>query len=449
MKKTLMALWLAAALPGTAAHASPPATASVQPDATAIQPALSDSQIIAKLTRNSYAFWQQIRNDNGTYNDGHHLGKASHRGSIANAGMGLIALTVGHQMGYEPGAEQLAEKTLTMLAGHDPDFSVPRNARGTYIHFYNTQTGETIGDDWSPIDSAIMISGALFAKRYWPENAKIAAMADEIFQSTDLTSFIADVKRGEIHLAAYPDGSFKPNKTKAFNEYMIVASVARAQAEAQGLGPDSAPQRFWDKWYATTENVPKPTYKGIEVLGVNKNWFVSKFNYLFNNYLVNEFSAEPVYQQAITNAAKADFTWWQDRDWGQRSYEWGSGAGACQRGYCVDRMTLPDQKGKNDFQIVSPHILSGFMPYSDRARADLLAIYRDERQLAHYQLDNGETVLWRYSHQDHDWRANAIQAVDYSTMLFGLAALDENLGMAFFNAHNDYYNPQQPQYSRN
>ena len=426
----------------------------------------TDEEIIHKLYRNSYTFWQEIRNDNGTFQDGYHFNQVSKRGSIANAGMGLIATTIGHAHSWEPDAEKMALQTLNVVAGRDPNIQIPRNQNNTYIHFYNTATGKQVGDDWSPVDSAIMLIGAQFVKNYFSENKEIAEVVDYLFESTDLTSFIADVEQGLIWLSAYEDGRFvddngvEKHKTLAFNEYMIVASVAYQQALLKGMGADSKPVRFWNKWYATTDNVHKPVYEHngekIEVLGVNSNWFISKFNFLFNNYLVHDYSNSEVYQQVSNNAARADFAWWQDQtSLGQavdrEAYEWGSGAGSCpnrredgspvgnDNRYCVDRIRKAGDRSKNNYMVVSPHILAGFMPQFDRARDDLIATYRDERQLAHYHLGDGSVILWRYSYDYPEWRAKSIQAVDFSAMLFGLAALEENLGMKFFNKYNNYF----------
>ena len=423
----------------------------------------SDEEVIHKLYRNSYTFWQEVRNDNGTFQDGYHFDQTSERGSIANVGMGLIATAIAHANCWEPNAEKMALQTLNVVAGRDPDIKVPRNANGTFIHFYNTTTGEQIGDDWSPVDSAIMLKGAQFIKNYFSDNKDIAEVVDYLFDSTDLTSFIADVEKGEIWLSAYEDGRFvndagvEKHKTLAFNEYMIVASVAYQQALRKGMGADSKPVRYWNKWYATTNNVHKPMYRDIEVLGVNPNWFISKFNFLFNNYLIHDYSNSSVYQQASNNAARADFAWWQDqssvghvsRD--RKEYEWGSGAGSCpnrrddggiigrDNKYCVDRIRKDGDRSSNEYMVVSPHILAGFLPQFDRARDDLIAMYHDERQLAHYRLEDGSVVLWRYSYDYPEWKAGSIQAVDFSTMLFGLAALEENLGMEFFNKYNNYF----------
>ena len=44
--------------------------------------------------------------------------------------------------------------------------------------------------------------------------------------------------------------------------------------------------------------------------------------------------------------------------------------------------------------------------------------------------------MWRYKRIDTGARASYIQAIDYSTMLFGLASLPENLGVNWFSSYN-------------
>ena len=457
MKKLLASLLVGAVMSPLASAASVP-TQLPAGNMETVAPAtdLTDEEVIQKLYRGAYAFWQQIRNDNGTYLDGYHFERESVRGSIANAGMGLIALTIGHEMGWEPDAEQLALKTLRTMTGRNPDISVPRNKINSYIHFYNTRTGEQIGDDWSPVDSAIMMSGAMFASRYFSDNDEIRELAEEIYNTTDLTHYIASVPNGQIYLATHDDGTPKPNLTKAFNEYMLVASIAKEQARDFGQGRRAPAIRFWNTWYRNTRNVAKPNYNGHEVLGVAPGWFISKFNFLFNNYLIHEYSNSEEYQQYSHNAAAADFSWWQDQTQiDRKDYEWGSGAGACPgtnpvtNAYCVDRILRNGSREKNNDMVVSPHILAGFMPQFERGRDDLVAMYRDEEQKAHYRLEDGSVILWRYSYDHPEWRAKSVQAVDFSTMLFGLAALPENLGMEFFNEHNNYFSDEPASFSRN
>ncbi|MET4696798.1 hypothetical protein [Endozoicomonas lisbonensis] len=447
MKKILATLVMSAALSPMASAIAADTTMTAQPVAAA---EITDSEIIEKLFKGSYKFWQQARNDNGSYEDKLYFEHGSNRGSIANSGMGLIALAIGHEMGWEPDAEELALVTLRMLAGKGPDISVPRNPSNTYIHFYDTRNGEQIGVDWSPIDSAIMLCGALFIKRYFPENREIATLVDELYETTDLTQFIADINRGQIYLVQDDDGNNMPPKTKAFNEYMIVAALANQQAidfKKGRQGRDA--RRFWNHWYETPKNLPVSYYNDIPVLSEGRTWFTSKFNFLFNHYLLNGFSASEEYQQASANAARADYSWFQSQGFeGMKEFEWGSGAGSCPDGYCVDRIVHEGIETKNPHMMISPTIIAGFIPHSERAKDDLIAMYRDDSQKAVYELPEGGTVLWRYSKTQPEWRSNAIEGVDFSTMLFGLASLPEYLGTEFFNAYNDYSNPEPANYTR-
>ncbi|MET4692921.1 hypothetical protein [Endozoicomonas lisbonensis] len=450
MKKILATLLMGAALSPLASVVSANTSKTVE---QAVIVEKTDAEIIEKIFKGSYKFWQQSRNENGSYEDKLYFEHSTNRGSIANSGMGLVALAIGHEMGWEPEAEELALVSLRMLAGKGPGISVPRNPTNTYIHFFDTDNGDQIGEDWSPIDSAIMLSGALFIKRYFPENKEIAELVDELYETTDLTQYIADVEQGQIYLVQDNDGNMGKYKTKAFNEYMIVAAIAKQQAVDFDRGQQSKDAvAFWDKWYGTTENLPVAYYKDIPVLSEGDDWFTSMFNFVFNHYLLNDFSANEEFQQAAAKAAKADYRWFQDQTQieGLQEYEWGTGAGHCPGGYCVDRIQIaePDRPNMNEFMVVSPHIIAGFIPQFERAKDDLVALYRDESQSAVYQLPEGGTVLWRYSKDQPKWRASAIEGVDFSTMLFGLASLPENLGTEFFNQYNDYFNPKPADYKR-
>ena len=441
MKKKITALIVGAML-----SASLPTYASndvEQPSPVRVEQK-SDAEIIESLYRGGYAYWQQLRNDNGSYEDKLHLnGHRDHLGSIANSGMGLVALTIGHANGWEPEAEQLALQTLRMLAGEDPTITVPQNATNTFIHFYNTQTGEAAGDDWSPVDSAIMILGAQFAKNYFSDNQEITRLADFLYSNTDLTPYIADVKTGRIYLAQHTDGSFKKWRTKAFNEYMLVASVANQQAKDKRIKTANSAnaRKFWDIWYSSTKYLPVAKYNNIPVLSEGETWFTSQFNFLFNNYLMSDFSTNTQFSEALKQSAKADYAFWQDVDIEGvdiKEYEWGSGAGACPNGYCVDRFHFEGDRQFNENLVISPHILAGYLPFNERAKDDLIATYRDDSINAKFELDGGYEILWRYSHDQPEWKAEWIEGVDFSTFLFGLAALPEHLGLEFFNDNNHY-----------
>ncbi len=101
-------------------------------------------------------------------------------------------------------------------------------------------------------------------------------------------------------------------------------------------------------------------------------------------------------------------------------------------GYSADKIN------DNPNKIVSPHIIAGFSPIYSNAKADLLSLYNNGNGSSVYSLptDTSKKVLWRYKRIDAAGRASYIQAIDYSTMLFGLASLPENLGANWFSTYN-------------
>lgn len=56
-----------------------------------------------------------------------------------------------------------------------------------------------------------------------------------------------------------------------------------------------------------------------------------------------------------------------------------------------------------------------------------------------YTFANTNTsVLWRFSVNNPAWTAGALQGVDFSTMVFGLAAHPSMLGKEWFEKYNNF-----------
>jgi hypothetical protein len=120
-------------------------------------------------------------------------------------------------------------------------------------------------------------------------------------------------------------------------------------------------------------------------------------------------------------------------DGAPNSYEWGLGAGEIPGGgYSVDKIN------DNPNKIVSPQIISGFSSIYSNTKSDLLSLYNNGSGASIYSLpsNTSKKVLWRYKRNDTAARASYVQAIDYSTMLFGLASLSENLGVNWFSSYN-------------
>jgi hypothetical protein len=109
---------------------------------------------------------------------------------------------------------------------------------------------------------------------------------------------------------------------------------------------------------------------------------------------------------------------------------WGCGAGITPtKGY------FASDYRKNPDNVVSPHIIAGFMPALPMAHDHLLVHWQNpERRL---KTPVGE-ILPRFSIDHPNWKPHRIEAIDYSSMLFGLAAINDKLGLKFFREKSQF-----------
>ncbi|MBS2099729.1 hypothetical protein [Carboxylicivirga linearis] len=436
----------------------------------------SDKEILEELLHNTVKVYQLMRTDNGFYRDYISTEESTDRGSTASIGMGLVAQCVAVEMGWNDDAEEEIIETLQSVLGeNDQGVELARTAENCFIHFYDIATGEAIGSDWSPIDTDILISGALFAKRYFHQNEVIGQYVDQLFNMVNHDLFIGDWKKGQIALVMDEDGAARGSYTLPYNEYMIVAWLAKNKAKKA----DAPANLLWEAYYGNPEVLPVAQYtsKSGEVFNVmtdhkNNNEFTSNFTFMFNYLFVHEFTVSPIYQEAMRQAALADYAWWNDRDdlneIGKRSYEWGTTAGVglqqngdgWKEGYTVDRICgredIDTDRDRNRGLNVAISALAGYSPVlPDLVRKDLLSVYKDPRGIGKMALPakdgisaGNDTILWKYSYRDIDWRPTKVEGVDYCAMLLGLAALPELLGVEFFQEYNNFFSPAMPDYRR-
>jgi hypothetical protein len=380
----------------------------------------ADSQMLA----DAVGFYGASRSNSGLYRDrlrfdGAHEGPAS----LATTGMGLIALCIGNRLGIAEDATELAAMTVQTLLrlGH------ARNASGFYYHFVDVDAGERAGEsEFSSIDTAILMSGALFAASCLADG-ELDSLARRLWESIDWSRAIADPRTGAIYLEMLDDGSGKPGAvTLPFSEYMLVAWLARL-ADGAGTGPATL---LWESFYAGADGLPTSGYAGHVVLTDRPGAFLSSFVIQFPYYLCHPFTVSEGYRAFMRNAGLADRAWWRASA-AALDHEWGLGAGSARSvAYHADAI------GDNPDMIVSPHVIAGFLPVDASAARDLRTHYtaasRAVRSIAGVEGD----VLWRYSVADPSWVPQDIQGIDYSSMLLGLAA--HLLGSAFIERHNDF-----------
>lgn len=385
---------------------------------------------IEKLFRNSYRVWELQRNDKGIYRDSKLFSGADyHPSSVANVGIGLVALCIADSMGWDSNAEAKALVTLKSMTGHTPGFKPARNASGFYRHFIDMNTGAQAWDsEFSTIDTEILVAGALFAKNYF-KNDSITKYALEMWNSIQHEKAIPKNNDGKIYLTMQDNGEGIPNSlTSVYNEYMIVAWMAKNATE----NTNSPAHVLWNKFYADPDKLPFTSYGTNRVLTDYPGGFLSSFTHQFNYYLCHYFTTSEKYLNYYKQALNADLAWWKTISTAAE-WEWGCGAGTGPTGYNADKIN------GNSTRTVSPHIIAGFLPVYPEAENHLIQMWQNKKGRYVFQQYPNDTLLWRYSLSNTTWKAPEVQGIDYSTMLFGLATLPQFLGNDFFIRNNNFF----------
>lgn len=380
----------------------------------------SDTQFLA----GAVSFYRASRNDKGLYRDRLRFdGTPEGPASVATTGMGLISLCIASRLGMNEQAAEHAKTTVrTML-----DIGQARNGSGFYYHFVDMETGARAGNsEYSSIDTAILVSGALFVASCLAGDHGLDSLVLELWDSIDWSQAIADPQTGAIYLEMLDDGSGKPGSlTLPFNEYMLVAWLAKL-ADASGTGPATD---LWERFYASADSLPTSSFAGHAVLTDRPGAFLSSFVIQFAYYLCHPFTTNERYRAFFRSARLADRTWWQST--GAAAYEWGLGAGSSpSAGYHADAID------NNPDRVVSPHIIAGFLPVDSGAMRDLTTLYASTRRAVRSIEGADGNVLWRYSVAHPSWVPSEIQGIDYSSMMLGLATY--LFGSAFLEEHNDF-----------
>lgn len=145
-----------------------------------------------------------------------------------------------------------------------------------------------------------MVGGALFAGNYF--GGEVATAAETLFHIPNWSVSIQSSDKVDLFMISAESGVMSA-ATKMFNEYVIVAALAKRQED---VSVTTKVHDWWDRFIGNdgppsgmeTHNYPKtPTYDGHQTLGAGKNWFVSTFVMHFGWYLVRGMHTNPFYPQ--------------------------------------------------------------------------------------------------------------------------------------------------------
>jgi hypothetical protein len=172
---------------------------------------------------NTCKAYEAIRTPNGFYLDSFFLDKKYMKGNVrvssATTGIGLISLCIAEKSGFGQNNAQKSLQTLKLLNGKG-SVKLERNKNGLFKHFFNYKNGKSHGSEFSTIDTALLISGALFCKNTFSENKSIAAEVKELWNSINWKS--CRITKTTYWLAQDKNGQ-GVGQTRMFNEYLLLA----------------------------------------------------------------------------------------------------------------------------------------------------------------------------------------------------------------------------------
>ena len=413
--------------------------------------------------------------------------RQSTRSSIASTGAGLMSLVLGAELGVIDDAAEKAAFTLSNLLNKDPEatFSTPRSKSGWYKHFIDAYTGEGLGGSkqvFSTIDTAILGVGAFKVAKYFEKTAatdpaarEAAKLAREILNTTDWGQSARFGDTPGLHqIFRGPQEQIEDRWwSLPFDEYVVLPCLGRAVEAEQGrIGPAT---KFWDTYLNDVASLPQAEFAGHSVLAVRGKRFTSHFTHQFAYYFCGELSGDESYRAELNDVMQADKAWFkQNGSEGHQDHWWGLGAGSEIKfdadgnirysGYGVQKI------GKNPHQTFSPAIMAGFLP-AERAKGkpykkasysngveqdwsnksllghseiveDLMTLHN--RNECRYQY-KGLDFLWRCTAKDPSLKVRAVEGVDFSTYMLGLAWFDPAIGEEFFEDYSAKVRPMFPE----
>lgn len=397
---------------------------------------------LTRLFQNSYKVIDAMRLPGGFYLDALALGGAGAKPAALNAnGVGLISLCIadsmykktGDAVNWDANAESKALQTIDewIRLKNTPGAT---NVNGLFHRYFKITDGSWVWvTEHSTIDNALLAAGFLFCRNYFHKNAEIVEKTTTLLNSMDFTAAIS--AQGDKMYMILDDNGNASVLASPFNEYMILAWFAKNSNPA--FPRYASAQTYWNDKYSNAGSLPKYFYpEGNPTLSEGSFSAQPSFHVQFCFYYCNYFGKDSDYMSYFENMATADKIWWQNST--SQQIAWGCGAGEIPGGgYSADAVN------KNPQRIVSPHILIGFSPVNPEVRNDLIALYNNGNASGIYEIPATNCdFMWRYMLNQPNLKTSYVQSVDFSTMLYGLAALPEYLGPEFFTKYNDFdFNP--------
>lgn len=196
------------------------------------QPSPEDAFLDDLEKRTFDFFWETANTQNGMVPD---RWPSRPFASIAAIGFGLTAYGVGVERDWIT-REQARARTVATLrflwnAPQGPGTSGVAGYRGFFYHFLDMDTGLRFQTtELSTIDTALLLSGVLFAQSYFDQadatEAEIRTLADSIYLRVEWPYFHTDERGITMAWRPEPDRLFGPGRWNGYDESMILHVLA-------------------------------------------------------------------------------------------------------------------------------------------------------------------------------------------------------------------------------
>jgi hypothetical protein len=219
------------------------------------------------------------------------------------AGFALLALSAFDHLGTLPDAEQRVVNILSAYAGQTPGVAPGRSSDGHFLHYMNINTGAQAAGGWehvyTPIGTALLVAGAQFARKHFPDNTTIASLSDQLTGSVNFNAAIHPSLNGGIYLKMNAAGGGTGGTVASWNEFMLVESLAlREENNHRAL---AVKHRWLD-----TDFIPKISYQGISTLTDNASVFAPAFWVQQMQFFNGDFRHSADFEMFFRNHQEAD-----------------------------------------------------------------------------------------------------------------------------------------------
>ena len=377
-----------------------------------------DHALLDELQRASFEFfWHEADPITGLVRDRANAeGGGEHaKSSMAATGFGLTALCIGHHRNYRSRDEIVARvrQTLRFLANQAP------HVEGFLYHFVEMQNGQRKGNsELSPIDTAILLSGALTCRAYFFDDEQIRQDATTLYHRVNWPWAL---NGGHTFALAWRPGSgFNHLRWDAYCESMMLYLLA------VGSPTHPIPERCW-----RSIRRPAVIYGDYRFISTPAPLFVHQFSHAWFDFRDQQDDFADYFENSVV-ASHAHRHFCHELSNRFPSYSekiWGITASDSSRGYVV--WGGPPSLGPIDGTVV-PAAAAGSLPFVFNESMSVLRNLRD-----HY----GDKIWKRYGFVDAfnpltGWASSDVLGIDVGiSMLMAENARSQFVWNTFMRNH--------------